>query len=1705
MENQVDLQEKYINEKSKLNYKQLKKHYSSDQSLLFKLKNVFGSTDSKAVELSASLGQSKVQLSKNALEMALVLVNDFPELRSAQTKDNDSYWVYQETFSLSSKRYKKFNALYKKEDLWNSEYKAVLDYFYGKERAVYVAAVWHKIPELTYQDGYYRRSFRAPNLFHTTRVNQLNFLIQLNTELTYDLDMESYIINDHSLYSYGSNWRSHLWAAAIDAGNDNIYQLLLDIVYQRHPKGKVSRPIIKALLLSNKKEAWEAVKDLLLSAQRQEGLRQTILECLDETSLGAMKYLIEVILEHNLTRFSSVVRAVDTWAGLGCEGAKQSTIKRFLETGSKYLNAPELISDAIKDKDNTVVYMALWAQGVLDVEQCYPLIKELSEKGSIEKRCLALYFANQTQISKLELEFAEKALAEENLKVLYWGLRSFDSYTFSGKHLVSNPYGLQIFRTIEGQLAHIPAKGKTFSNVVFSWLSIEIHPSMAYKAMLKLIDPTKEAGVQLILPHFSKMLVGDREKVTRLILPAYYSYYDNGETENQKELTSFQREFAFSILSDRGQTIRETGMKALRNAVLNDEEIQQFEVLLKRKSAETRKSVIQLILKKDQAQIVASAERLVQSKSMDQRLAGLDILNQVYAVEALNSWVITTGKNYQERPKLTESELILLKNITHAASTKTEYTWENGLGLYDPSAQTASQQPKAPKTGEYVERSQKNAFGLSMPAKKIEGALKELHALLVKHQAYEYEVTNWGGHKEVVVLGNNFRQISNDLGENATREERIQNYPLAEVWITWYKDSKLTVCDLFLLHQNKNLTDEIEETKSSFEAAKLFKKYTYHPQIPKIGDYYWQNPIYKILDLLVYAFPYANKAAFLKGLTTQLMAVVPPSEISKMEVVKSRWDTSVRTWRTLYTFNLPYQAYSNESLEFSEEEFKDYWAVEFWCKSTLPKDMKVSDYELPKLIDTARAYELNLITEDELYKRVLKSDAIAALTDKNKHPKSFKYMERFPFLEGIVEKCRNRILEIELARGDSSTVVTSLAQSLSTIYGIRNFIQIFKALGKENLNRGYVWSRSDYSKKQILSELLKICSPLKTETQEDFNALVKEAKLSEKRLIEAAVYAQQWIPFVSAYLNWKGLDAAIWWLHAHTNSYHNAETETEIAKYSKVPVIDFKDGAVDTGWFKSAYKSMGKTKWKVLYDAAKYIADGRGHKRAQLYADVVLGNTKISEVTKRVKDKRNQDYLRVYGLVPLSRANREKDLLKRYQYLQVFRKESKQFGSQRQASEGLATRIAMDNLARTAGYSDPIRLTWAMEAAEAKQIMEKAEKLVFGAVEIYLSIDDKGKSSISCHKEGKKLSAIPAKLRKEKSVVELKAFNKTLRNQYTRTRKSLEDAMVNGDAFTKAEILNLLQHPVVEPMLKNLLVKTEHQLGFVTMEGLKDVDNKLSALEEVVWIAHCSDIYESGHWAAYQRYCFEHKMVQPFKQIFRELYLPTPDELKEKTISRRYAGHQVQPNKTVALLKTRGWTVDYEEGLKKVYHKEGVIAKMYAMADWFSPADVESPTLETIEFYSRKTYKPVAFEDLEPRLFSEVMRDIDLVVSVAHVGGVDPEASHSTIEMRAVLVEETARLFKLKNVSTKKHHVYIEGSMGTYTVHLGSAVCHKIPGRYLSILPVHSQHRGRLFLPFVDEDPRSAELMSKVLLLAKDEQIQDPTVLSQIVDKVGKG
>ncbi len=73
------------------------------------------------------------------------------------------------------------------------------------------------------------------------------------------------------------------------------------------------------------------------------------------------------------------------------------------------------------------------------------------------------------------------------------------------------------------------------------------------------------------------------------------------------------------------------------------------------------------------------------------------------------------------------------------------------------------------------------------------------------------------------------------------------------------------------------------------------------------------------------------------------------------------------------------------------------------------------------------------------------------------------------------------------------------------------------------------------------------------------------------------------------------------------------------------------------------------------------------------------------------------------------------------------------------------------------------------------------------------------------------------------------------------------------------------------------------------------------------------------------------------------------------------------------------------------------------------------------------------------------------------------------------------------------------GKLGTYNVHPGSGVVHRQPGGAVCIIPVGAQHRGRLFLRFADDDPKTAEVVSKVVLLARDSEIKDPTILEQLV------
>jgi hypothetical protein len=63
-------------------------------------------------------------------------------------------------------------------------------------------------------------------------------------------------------------------------------------------------------------------------------------------------------------------------------------------------------------------------------------------------------------------------------------------------------------------------------------------------------------------------------------------------------------------------------------------------------------------------------------------------------------------------------------------------------------------------------------------------------------------------------------------------------------------------------------------------------------------------------------------------------------------------------------------------------------------------------------------------------------------------------------------------------------------------------------------------------------------------------------------------------------------------------------------------------------------------------------------------------------------------------------------------------------------------------------------------------------------------------------------------------------------------------------------------------------------------------------------------------------------------------------------------------------------------------------------------------------------------------------------------------------------------------------HVLIE--FRQLLLHIGSAMVHHQLSGMLCIISMPAQHCSRVFLPFVDNDPKTAEVVSKDLLLSKD-------------------
>ncbi|MDR1097425.1 MAG: DUF4132 domain-containing protein [Tannerella sp.] len=1551
---------------------------------------------------------------------------------------------------------------------------------HGKKIAGLVGKVAARMTDYVHSPSIYRRSFRTQSATpYMERMIHLVDTVFFPWE-TFDMVKDLTSPRRDEDKALAGNIYGDFLSVYIDDGNQPVIDAIKEICLGDNNTRLLDSRIINGIVKSSNRELYELLGNMLLAAKLQEGLRQSILEDGDNGRVEFFIYILKLVLDNGLLRFSSAVRAVDVWMGLDERAEDRRVVTKLATLGYTYLTDRKACREAVNSKDLLEIYTALWATSVYEMNDVMPLVDQLM-KGEKYRKPVALYVVHQLENKTLQFKIASGHLEETDLDILSLVILNYPvDYGWAGEkndfaekcrkiHGISDKkLRDDHFDKLLNILPLIPQKGYQSVGKPFDWCALSLSEKDIFTRLLTLagydFDPVKTGK---LIDHMALSDSGNREKFVRFFLD---------EPANAGE-----RAFLFAALGDKSMPVRTQALKNIKKLEITDGESQQIMNLLALKTGDLRQNAVEILLSMPAGRPFEAVKILLADRQENKRLAGLDMANRLLKNGTLHQGELPALLDLM--PKVTDEEQLLVDAMTSQAP---EYGKENGFGLYD-----AAWRPDFGPLKSDKKHTLRSIFDFD--TKRLIKIVDDICNRIHENREYTYQIRNWDDSLEDVMLGGQqwIRFRADVSREGSTYETRLDDYVLQDVWRGWIRDNRVTYGEMTLfmfLDDMKNHRDSYEPDYQKWAVKMIgahFNVKEGNQLIRYIVKREYGRLALNIMDMLWVEYSEKERFETLAGALTDLMHHVPGAD----------WIRPVREETHSYYRREP-------------DTFADTGEVCFFT-THLARAVKEDEhftryvslcYELGRLsgivykglreTDVARAVELGILKKDALYRTFFLSDTryLATYAGKITYKKAMETVQQYPMLKTVAEEVAARVIEIELKRGDSKTEVSELAGAIRWHEGAGNFAKTLIAMGKETFVRGYVYD-SNTTKKAVLSSLLKASHPMPSDDAGTLRVAL-DGKVKDKRLLEAAMYAPSWLNIAGKYLGWPGLQSAAWYFHAHINQSFSAEKETEVARYSPISPQEFNDGAFDIEWFKEAYRTLGDERFNILYDCAKYLTEGGNHRRAQLFADATLGKLDITELKKEIRDKRNKDKLLSYPLVPLGK-NRQKDMLERYGFIRKFQEESKTFGAQRRESEGKASAIALENLARNAGFSDALRFGWRMETLKIQELTGYFEPKEREGTVVFIEIDKDGIAKLVCEKDRKRLSSLPVKLKKDAYITECREVVSSLKAQHKRAKASLEQSMVKRDLFEFGELTQLMAHPVIAPFLQKLLFVSGERIGAYC--ELADLPENTQ-----VSIAHPYDLYRSGRWIDFQRYAFENRLVQPFKQIFRELYLVNADELNEKTKSRRYAGHQVQPRKTVALLKSRGWTVDYGEGLQRVYYKDNIIATMYAAADWFSPADTESPTLETVQFFNRKTREPLPLDLIPPVIFSEVMRDIDLVVSVAHVGGVDPEASHSTVEMRAVIVKELLALLQVGNVTVNGRFASIRGSLGEYTVHLGSGTVQKTGRGAVNILAVQSQHRGRIFLPFADEDPRTAEIMSKIILLAEDEKIKDPAILEQL-------
>jgi hypothetical protein len=269
-------------------------------------------------------------------------------------------------------------------------------------------------------------------------------------------------------------------------------------------------------------------------------------------------------------------------------------------------------------------------------------------------------------------------------------------------------------------------------------------------------------------------------------------------------------------------------------------------------------------------------------------------------------------------------------------------------------------------------------------------------------------------------------------------------------------------------------------------------------------------------------------------------------------------------------------------------------------------------------------------------------------------------------------------------------------------------------------------------------------------------------------------------------------------------------------------------------------------------------------------------------------------------------------------------------------------------------------------------------------------------------------------------------------------------------------------------------------------------------------------------------------VTQPFKQAHREIYVLTDAERATHAYSNRFAGHIVDQHRFRALCQARGWNCPTYGGWDggDVRPLKRLAERGLQVEFWVEPVEssidqgsfrFQHLATDQVRF-ATAAGEPIALDQVDPVLFSELMRDVDLFVGVAGIGSDPawPNRTHDPFDgywsraafgelteagktRHAVLADILPGLAIADRCGLEERYLVVAGKLRSYRIHLGSGNIQMEPNnQYLCIVQDHRSEGGRVRLPF-EGDGTLAIILSKAFMLAEDDKIKDPSIRGQIM------